>query len=188
MQTDDPVTLGDGTVVPPNPYGIPFVQPQTLGLPTPPVLQGDGGFELRRKIVAYLMAFDSNLAPVVGQQITLTATAASSAGPRIDLFEAQAAAGACDLVAKSGSIRGIDAGFLFDPASGRWQPNSASLPAITEAQLRGLVLKGALPSLTFTCVPLGEGTRVALDRDGDGWADADEVLARKDSADPNSHP
>ena len=188
LQTDDPVTLGDGSVVPPNPYGIPFVQPQTLGLSTPPVIQGDGGFELRRKIVAYLMAFDTNLAPVVGQQTTLTATDAASAGSRIDLFESQAAMGACDLVAKSGSIRGVDAGFLFDAASGRWQPNSASLPAITDAQLRGLVLRGALPSLTFTCVPLGSGVRVALDRDGDGWADADEVLARKDQADPKSHP
>ena len=119
--------------------------------------------------MAYVLAFDTNLAPVVGQQMTLTTTAASSAGPRIALFEAQAAAGA-DLVAKSGSIRGIDAGFVFDPASGRWQPNTTGLPAITDAQLRGLVLKGALPSLTFTCVPPGEGT---------AWRSIATVTARR---------
>ncbi|HEX8953070.1 MAG TPA: thrombospondin type 3 repeat-containing protein, partial [Polyangia bacterium] len=83
---------------------------------------------------------------------------------------------------------GIDAGFLYNPAGGTWQPNSMSLPGISDAQLRGLVAKGALPSLTFTCVPLGSGVRVALDRDGDGWADADEILAHTNPADPNSHP
>jgi len=188
LQTDNPVTLGDGTVVPPNPYGIPFLDPNSLGLPTPPVLQGDGGFEERRKLVAFMYAFDTNHAPIVGQQATLTAYNASAQAPRIALLEAQAAAGACDLVAKSGSIGGLDAGFLYNPATGTWQPNSMSLPGISDSQLRGLVARGALPSLTFTAVPVGSGTRVALDRDGDGWADADEVLAHTNPADPNSHP
>ncbi|HEY1586793.1 MAG TPA: hypothetical protein VGH63_13955, partial [Polyangia bacterium] len=188
LQTTDPVTLADGTVVPPNPYGIPYLQPQTIGLPTPPVVQGDGGFTLRRQIVAFMMAFDTNFAPIVGQQITLTALNTFSVGSRIDLLEAQAAAGDCELVAKSGSIAGVDAGFLFSGASKTWQPSSMSLPAINDTQLRALAARGAVPSLTFTCVPPGQGVRMALDRDGDGFADADEVLHGTNPADPHSHP
>jgi DNA-binding beta-propeller fold protein YncE len=185
LQTTDPVQLADGTVVPPNPFGIPYLKPQTLGIPGQlPELQGDGGFELRRKIVAFMMAFDSNLASVVGQQITMTPFNTSSASPRLDLLEAQATAGSCDLVAKSGAVAGVDVGFLY--GNGAWQPSSMSLPAISDAALRALVARGA--TLTFTCVPPGEGVRVALDRDGDGYADADELLARTNPSDPTSHP
>jgi hypothetical protein len=45
-----------------------------------------------------------------------------------------------------------------------------------------------LPSLTYTCVPAGEGVRIALDRDGDGFADADEIAHGTNPADPTSHP
>lgn len=188
LETQDPVTLADGTVVPPNPYGIPYLKPQTLGLSTPPEIEGDGGFELRRKIVSFMMAFDTNHAPIVGQQTTLTATNASAVAGRIALLEQQAAAGACELVAKSGSFAGVGAGFLYNPSTGKWQGNSMSVWPISDSQLRGLVARGVLSSLTFTAVPLGSGTRVALDRDGDGWADADEVVAHTDPADSNSHP
>jgi DNA-binding beta-propeller fold protein YncE len=184
LQTDTNVTLGDGTVVPPNPYGIPFIDPASIG--GVPVITGDGGFELRRKIVKFLMAFDTNLAPVVGQQITLTAADASTASGRIGLLQAQADAGACDLVAKTGSVGGIDAGFLY--SNGQWQPSSMSLPPIGGGQLRKLVTTGVLPSLTYTCVPAGEGVRIALDRDGDGFADADEIAHGTNPADPTSHP
>jgi len=179
------VVLGDGTVVPPNPYGIPFVDPNALGQGQV-VFVEDGGFALRAAIVAYLLAFDSNEAPIVGQQITLTKTNATSAGPRVDLLEQRAAAGECDLVAKSTSIVGANGGLLYTGAA--FQPASMSLPAISDANLRALVAVGLLPAVTFTCVPVGEGQRIAIDRDNDGFADLDEVFAGKNPADPNSHP
>ncbi|MEO8841234.1 MAG: hypothetical protein ABI591_03605 [Kofleriaceae bacterium] len=179
------VTLGDGTVVPPNPYGIPFVDPNALGQGQV-VFVEDGGFALRAAIVAYLMAFDSNEAPIVGQQITLTKTDAASAGPRVDLLEQRAAAGECDLVAKSTSILGANGGLLYNGSG--FQPASVYLPPISDAALRKLVAIGLMPAVTFTCVPVGEGQRIAIDRDDDGFADLDEVFAGKNPADPNSHP
>jgi DNA-binding beta-propeller fold protein YncE len=179
------VTLADGTVVPPNPFGIPFVDVNALGQGQIVFLE-DGGFALRKAIVAFMMAFDTNEAPIVGQQITLTKSNAASAGPRIDLLEARARAGECDLVAKSSSILGANSGMLYDGTS--FQPASMALYPIADASLRGLVAIGLLPAVTFTCVPVGEGQRIAIDRDDDGYADWDEVFNGKSPSDPSSHP
>ena len=64
-----------------------------------------------------MLAFDTDLAPIVGQQVTLTSTNAAVANPRIDLLIARAgtafaspvlggAVTECDLVVK-GSIGGV---------------------------------------------------------------------------------
>ena len=50
----------------------------------------NGGDAQRRQVEAFLLAFDSDLAPIVGQQITLTNTNGPVAGPRIDLLIARA--------------------------------------------------------------------------------------------------
>ena len=68
---------------------------------------GAAGETIRNQLTAFLLAFDSNLAPIVGQQITLTSTNAAVAGPRINLLESRAAAGECDLVVKDFSERSI---------------------------------------------------------------------------------
>ncbi|MEP6859114.1 MAG: hypothetical protein ABJE66_00740 [Deltaproteobacteria bacterium] len=180
-----PINLAGGIVVPPNPYGIPFVDLNALGQGQVVFLE-DGGFALRHAIVNYLMAFDSNEAPIVGQQITLTKTNAASAGPRVDLLEARANAGECDLVAKSTSVLGANGGLLY--TSTGYEPASTALPTIPSTTLRTLIAVGLLPAVTFTCVPVGEGQRIAIDRDDDGYADLDEVFAGKNPSDPNSHP
>src|SRR5262245_65538188 len=48
----------------------------------------------------FMMAFDTNLAPIVGQQVTLTSTSSGVVGPRIDLMLARAALNECDVVVK----------------------------------------------------------------------------------------
>ena len=50
------------------------------------------GDNLRRDMENFVLAFDTTLAPIVGQQVTLDATNAAVAGPRIDLMIARAAA------------------------------------------------------------------------------------------------
>ena len=54
----------------------------------------------RRQVEQFVLAFDTNLAPIVGQQITLTHTNAATVGTRINLLLARAAAGECDVVVK----------------------------------------------------------------------------------------
>ena len=49
----------------------------------------------------FVMAFDSNLKPIVGQQVTLTSTSPVAARARLDLLIQQVAKGNCDVVANS---------------------------------------------------------------------------------------
>ena len=183
MQTTAPVDFGPVSNIPPNPYGIPLTAD-----PSDPLNFAKGfsqqGFALRRALASYVLAFDTNLRPVVGQQATLTASNASSIAATLALFESQAAAGNTDLVVKA-HIGGRDAGFVY--SNGQFLADVTSSPALSDAQLRALV-GSSTNSLTFTCVPLGEGLRVGIDRDGDGYADGDEILARTNPANPNSHP
>jgi hypothetical protein len=123
---------------------------------------------LRRQVEAFMMAFDSNLAPVVGQQATLGVRSADPA--RVDLFEARAAAGECDLVVK-GRRLGRNVGFLFDPATRSFRPDVTHASRVSDAKLRQMAREG---ELTFTAVPPGSGVRIGIDRDLDGVLDGDE--------------
>jgi DNA-binding beta-propeller fold protein YncE len=123
----------------------------------------------RRDVEQFVLAFDSDLAPIVGQQVTLTAANGNAAGPRITLFEQRARASftskvlggtvtECDLVARvaqGGAVRG----FLFDRSTSTFVPagGGAGLP---DSALRALA---ATPGqeVTFTCVPPGSGARIA---------------------------
>ena len=123
----------------------------------------------RRDVEQFMLAFDSDLAPVVGQQVTLAADNAGAVGPRIDLLEQRArtsfVSGAlggtvkeCDLVAKvvqGGAMRG----FLYDAAASNFVPAGGGA-AVSDAALRGLALTPG-QEVTYTCVPPGSGSRIA---------------------------
>ncbi|HXJ19359.1 MAG TPA: hypothetical protein VMT03_03930 [Polyangia bacterium] len=130
--------------------------------------------EERRQVEAFMMAFDSNLAPIVGQQATLADGSGDDVQVRIDLFEARAAAGECDLVVH-GQVHGKTVGFLYDPASGRFIPDRAHKAPVADADLRALACDAAL---TFTAVPPGSGRRIGIDRDLNGVLDGDEGHGR----------
>ena len=132
---------------------------------------------------AFMMVFPSDLAPVVGQQVTLTAANADDEGPLVTLLEQRAQAAftskllgglvkECDLVAKvveSGAQRG----FLFDPATLLFEPDDGGA-GISDAALRNKALIDGNP-VTFTCAPPGSGHRMALDRDEDVLLDGVET-------------
>ena len=86
-----------------------------------------------------------------------------------------------------GVVDGVARGYLLDAATGRFLPDRVAEPPLESAALRALA-QTAGQSLTFTCVPPGEGERLALDRDGDGFFDRDELDAGSDPADAASTP
>ena len=148
-----------------------FNGPGNNGIPDGP--QGD---IQRRQLEAFILAFPTNLAPAVGQQVTLRAAGSAAVDSRIELLRQRAEAGECDLVAKAG-----EAGFLYT-GSGLFASDRRGQPPITTAALRSLA------PVTYTCVPPGSGERIGVDRDGDGAWDGDERLAQTDPADPDSGP
>ncbi len=135
-----------------------------IGIPATPA-----GDAVRRQLEQFMLAFPSNLKPIVGQQITLTASNASVVAGRIQLLEQQAAAGNCDLVAKA-DLPERERGFLY--AGGHFVGDQKGAPPLSDAALRGLA-KGKW-TVTFTCVPPGSGVRIGIDRNNDGILDGDE--------------
>jgi len=133
----------------------------------------------QRDLEQFVLAFDSDLAPIVGQQVTLTSTNGGVAGPRIDLLLQRAAAGftskilgsgvtECDVVAKGPfGANGRTKGWKR-LSNGQFQPDDGGAN-VTDVQLRALVT--ASQPLTYTCAPPGSGTRMGIDRDLDADLD-----------------
>ncbi len=147
-------------------------------------LLGPAGDQLRLQTARFILAMDTNLRPIVGQQITLAAGTAVAATPRVNLLVARAAAGDCELVARTRAL-GRELGFLY--TGGRFVPDVERAPALTDGALRLLALVTGHP-LTYTCVPIGSGRRMGVDADLDGHLDGDEDLAGSDPRDPTSVP
>jgi YVTN family beta-propeller protein len=130
-----------------------------------------GGDAQRKEVEQFLLAFDSNLKPVVGQQITLTDTNATIVNPRINLLIARAAAGDSDLIVK-GVVAGIRKGWQRR-SDGLFEPDTTGESPLTDSQLRALAQIAGQP-LTYTAVPPGSGTRMGVDQDEDGVLDGDD--------------
>lgn len=144
------------------------------------------GDQERRDVEAFIMAFDTTFAPIVGQQVTLDGDSDASADARIDLMIARATepmvwpgggtTTECELVVR-GVMAGELRGWLLE--GGMFRSDRAAEPPITDAALRAIGRSG---SLTYTCAPPGAGVRMALDRDEDGALDRDELDAGDDPA------
>ncbi len=93
---------------------------------------------------------------------------------RIALMAARADAGECDLIAK-GNVFGEEHGFVYE--SGSFRTDSSHFPTISEDKLMNLA-KDERHALTFTCVPVGSGYRMGIDRNANGIADGDESHKR----------
>lgn len=163
-------------------HGLSFSElangPGNHGLP-----DGPEGEIQRRRIEAFLLAFPTNLEPVVGQQVTIKASSPEAVSSRVNLLRQRADAGECELVAKT-RLFGDEAGFLY-LGTGWFLTDRRGEAPVTAAGLR--TLASGRP-VTYTCVPPGSGERAGVDRDGDGSWDGDERDAHTDPADPASRP
>lgn len=115
----------------------------------------------------FMLAFDSNLKPIVGQQVTFTSHNGPAAHPRLVLMMARADAGDCELVAKQGNR-----GWLY-VGGGKFRGDHSGASLVTSAELRS-ISSHIGSEITFTCVPLGSGHRIGIDRDDHGRLDGDE--------------
>jgi DNA-binding beta-propeller fold protein YncE len=122
----------------------------------------------RRDVTDFMMAFDSDLAPIVGQQVTLHAGNVAPAGQRIDLMIQRAKAPfvskelggtvtECELVAALVEA-GVRKGYWFDVSTASFVDGVGGTRS--DAALRGLANTSG-QEITYTCAPPGSGKRMA---------------------------
>ena len=150
---------------------------------------GAGVFALndteQRQLEAFVMEFDSDLAPIVGQQTTVSASSGSDTLARVDLLIARANATyytspamgevkECDLIAK-GVVAGAQRGWFY-VGNDDFESDKAGDALWSKSQLLAAATQTGQP-VTFTCVPPGSGRRMGIDRDQDTVLDADDAIA-----------
>jgi hypothetical protein len=122
----------------------------------------------RRDMEQFLLAFDTDLAPIVGQQVTLTGTNSTAVNPRIDLLISRASAHftskslggdvmECDLIA-SVVLSGRMTFFLFDPITRTF----VAADGVTHVSDKVMRSWAAQPGqeITYTAATPGSGPRL----------------------------
>jgi DNA-binding beta-propeller fold protein YncE len=139
-----------------------------------------------QNLEAFIFAFTTDLAPIVGQQTTIDpgSYTDTDVNARITLLDARAgtaftslvlggAVTECDLIAKTVE-GGVAKGYLRT-GTGLYFPDDGG-GAISEAALRAKAdPAGAGQTITYTCAPPGSGARMGVDRDEDFLGDGVET-------------
>jgi len=127
------------------------------------------------ELEAFMLAFDTDLAPMVGQQVTLNGTNGAVVGARISQMITAASTAfvspvigvgleECDVVVSGHDGSGSPRGWVYRPPPSDFFEDDTGA-TISDAALR--LLAGSQGPLTYTCVPPGSGTRVGINRDRD---------------------
>jgi YVTN family beta-propeller protein len=141
--------------------------------------------DTRRDVEAFLLAFDTGMAPAVGFQVTFDGTANPEGESRVDTLKTVYATNRCDIIAR-GRVGTQPRGWVY-VGSDQWDPDKVGEVNLTTAQLIALAT-GPGSALTVTGVPKGSGTRMGIDRDRDTYPDGDELDAGSDPGNPLSTP
>ena len=142
----------------------------------PTLLNFNMGFDTltqpqREQLEDFMHQFPTDLAPAVGQQITLDSGNVAVVGPRIDLLLARAntpfdslvlgpGVNECDLIVKA-TVGSNARGWVWNGSA--WDSDIGG--SINDNVLRSLSIIGG--PLTYTCVPPGSGTRMGINADRD---------------------
>jgi hypothetical protein len=164
----------------------------------PTLLNFNMGFDTltqqqRLQLEQFMLQFPTDLAPIVGQQVTLDGTNSAAVGPRIDLLIARAqtpfeslvlgpGVSECDLVVK-GTVGAVHRGWVYDGADFLDDVGGS----IGDAALRALAVSEG--PLTYTCAPPGSGVRMGVNADRDLHLDGLDncaTAANDDQADNES--
>lgn len=144
-----------------------------------------GGFSIgpqgdveRRQAEDFVFAYDSNFAPIVGQQVTLNGRNESEVLPRLNTMMQRAEQNECDLVAKLHTA-GKERGFLY-VGDGYFRTDRSDR---RDVAIERLLIRAhdRQTTITYTCAPPASGLRIALDRDEDGVLNGDEVVESSDT-------
>ncbi len=138
-----------------------------------------GGFtndpQAQLDVAAYILSFDTGMAPAVGYTRTVTATANVTADPTIasDISGCSRARPRAniDLVCQ-GTIQGQLHGCLYQPATNNYTTDTTGLGPFTQAQLIAFIQAG--DTLSIMGVPPGSGVRFGIDRNRDGIKDGNQ--------------
>ena len=147
----------------------------------------------RNNLETFTLEFPTDLAPIVGQQVTLTANNGAVTNPRINLLIARANTNfssvmlggtvkECELVVK-GTFDGAERGWVRE-SNGQFRSDINDV--VSDATLRGYATTQG--PLTYTCAPPGSGVRMGIDRDEDNILDGIDncpALANSDQLDTN---
>ncbi len=143
----------------------------------------------------FMLAFPSDLAPIVGQQVTDDGSAIADVATRIGTMKTRAGTSftskfmggvvtECDLIAKA-NVGGEERGYLYDTGAGTYDPDRVGEGNLSQGAMDAIAAVVG-QAVTYTCAPPGSGTRMGIDRDLDGVFDSDEVDDGTDPANPGS--
>ena len=131
----------------------------------------NGGEPQQREVEQFMLAMDSNMKPIVGQQLTLGKNSNAAVKARVKLLFDRMDAGDNEVIAK-----GVKGGVAFGAvrlSDGKFQLDDIAKAPITENELFKMTEENH-QEITFTAVPLGSGRRMGVDSDDDRILNAND--------------